>query len=360
MQAPRLDSLTTLRGFAALSIFAIHAGDLLPFSSDSLARAPINAGVTAVSFFFILSGFVLTYSRQASVNWDVKGYYVARIARVYPAFLVAWAFGVVVSALQDDAPRGPARILFGATLLQSWIPSEQWYFAINGVSWTLSCEIFFYACFPLLYTYLSRRSLPQLLLVLSAGLGTAIVSAVALSTEEELHPDSVLVWAALHLPITRLAEFVSGCVGAILLHRNVNVPLKPALSGALIAYCVAGWLFPAAPSLLLVTLIPYLAVIMALARRDASGSTGRGLQRRGLVWFGELSYCFYLVHQLVLRVWTRQFSEVTPALTILATLLLSTAVAALLHYLVELPLMKRFRLGISRRGAPGRWAPVER
>ena len=60
----RLPSLTGMRFFAALMVFAFHAIVLNPFTSEG-AQTVTNTvfgggGFTGVTFFFILSGFVLT------------------------------------------------------------------------------------------------------------------------------------------------------------------------------------------------------------------------------------------------------------------------------------------------------------
>ena len=67
----RLDSLTSLRWFAASAVFLRHAGVQLGLGPQ---------GATGVSFFFILSGFVL--SRATSGPPDARAFYRRRAARI--------------------------------------------------------------------------------------------------------------------------------------------------------------------------------------------------------------------------------------------------------------------------------------
>ena len=79
----RLDSLTGLRWWAAFGVFAYHMANLAPLRHQSL----LNVGYTGVSFFFVLSGFVLTWSAKPSTG--VRQFWWRRFARIWPAHFVA-------------------------------------------------------------------------------------------------------------------------------------------------------------------------------------------------------------------------------------------------------------------------------
>jgi peptidoglycan/LPS O-acetylase OafA/YrhL len=57
----RLDSLTGLRWFAALGVFLFHYGILLS-ANYTVMRSALALGYEGVPFFFVLSGFVLTWN----------------------------------------------------------------------------------------------------------------------------------------------------------------------------------------------------------------------------------------------------------------------------------------------------------
>src|SRR5262245_53228114 len=128
----RLDSLTSLRWFAASLVFLSHlqegmttyhkAGitkDLYPW----FARISIQ-GNAGVSFFFILSGFVLVWSHREATTKSL--FYRRRFARVYPAYAVVAvvAIPILIWLHTIKTVRGVALGLFPLTLLQAWIPNN--------------------------------------------------------------------------------------------------------------------------------------------------------------------------------------------------------------------------------------------
>src|SRR6202008_2295743 len=85
----RLPSLTGLRFVAAFGVFGLHAYSLVKLT-DPIARRGaqllFDAGDLGVSFFFVLSGFVLTWS--ARPGRGPLRFWQGRIARIWPAYLV--------------------------------------------------------------------------------------------------------------------------------------------------------------------------------------------------------------------------------------------------------------------------------
>ena len=73
----RLDTLTSRRFLAALEIVVHHS------------RGTFDSGV---SFFFVLSGFVLAYGYQSICGRnDISRFLIARVARVWPGYLASFA-----------------------------------------------------------------------------------------------------------------------------------------------------------------------------------------------------------------------------------------------------------------------------
>ena len=70
-----INSLTSLRLFFALLVFASH----LEIINKSFAKHIFLEGYVGVSFFFILSGFIIAYnySDRVSTPSEKKSYYIA-------------------------------------------------------------------------------------------------------------------------------------------------------------------------------------------------------------------------------------------------------------------------------------------
>src|SRR4051812_21323168 len=161
-----LRSLTSVRFFAALGVVLYH------YARDALGAAPswlrtlIDSGAIGVTLFFVLSGFILVYVSSGSDLRDPqarRNFYVRRVARVYPVYLLAWMLVGIVSIARwttlDASLTYAAKVtaVYGglaALLLQSWVPTAApvW----NWPGWSLSVEAFFYALFPFLHPLLVR------------------------------------------------------------------------------------------------------------------------------------------------------------------------------------------------------------
>src|SRR5439155_19441149 len=108
-----------------------------------------------VSFFFVLSGFVLAYNYpRLDGAKAIGGFYVARIARIWPAHIAsALLFVVLIANISYfTLPAGSRALITLAhvTMTQAWIPLSRFITAYNTVSWSISTEFFFYLAFPLL------------------------------------------------------------------------------------------------------------------------------------------------------------------------------------------------------------------
>src|SRR5580693_8234163 len=85
----RLDALTGLRCFAAINIVLFHFSNPDWFGWFSPV---VNAGFASVSFFILLSGFVLAYNysgRARAGQLDKKRFWEARFTRLYPVYLLS-------------------------------------------------------------------------------------------------------------------------------------------------------------------------------------------------------------------------------------------------------------------------------
>lgn len=85
--------LTSLRFLFALMVFTSHLDFVkgAPSWYNWLSRNIFFEGYLGVSFFFILSGFVLSYSYKEKIIYhsiSLKDFYIARFARVYPLHLL--------------------------------------------------------------------------------------------------------------------------------------------------------------------------------------------------------------------------------------------------------------------------------
>ena len=154
-------ALDGLRFVAAYAVVLYHyAPTMASFEGfPGFVKNVVEAGPAAIGFFYILSGFVLTKAyedRKPLTAAARSGFWLARLARLYPVYLLAFfMFGPIAYFKYVAHPHGPEsglQFLISAAVLnlvalQAWTPlSNSW----NGPSWSLSVEAFFYLLFPFL------------------------------------------------------------------------------------------------------------------------------------------------------------------------------------------------------------------
>ncbi|MDB4458609.1 acyltransferase [bacterium] len=366
-QNTQLKSLTGLRFLAALAVFIAHVSGQWP--EYDFGKAPI--GAAGVSFFFVLSGFILAYvyvprlEASTSNKFPFKEFYLRRVARVWPLHLMTLlialfaVFGWQIFQKQDHVLLKSFANVF---LLQAWIPIHKWGYFLNGPAWSLSVEAFFYAVFPwfligwpkrFVFKYLSVLLFTILLVFLIGVYGPAWQS-------RGIQFDALIR----NLPPMRCFEFASGIAcGIFFLSRSQRSEHSPAFDTVVELF-----------SVLLIVIFFYSSNRLGLYRHDQPPGISAGfnywyrfsgaapvfvilififarsqgwgallLSSRLFVYLGEISYSFYMVHMSVLLMVARhdriEGSWVTP-LQIVCCLGLSIAVSSLLYHLVEVPFRK--------------------
>lgn len=356
----RLPSLTGMRFIAAGIVFAFHVVYEAPFSSASFAgkydRVFGQGGWTGVAFFFVLSGFVLTWS--AKPGRSAGGFWRRRAVKIVPNYVLTYLAAMAMVAASGLA-LGGWRVLPGLFMVESWFPQPAIETSANPVAWSLSCEVFFYLCFPLLL-WAIRKIRPGRLWYW-AGLFAALVWCVPLIGKLILPATPVASWApsvstyefwfVYVFPPTRMLEFILGMIMAriVLAGKWIPIPLWSAWALAVFAYAIA----PDGPyiyQVVAITVVPIALLIPAAATADLKGrwSPTRG---KVMIWLGNVSYAFYLWHRLILiyghrllgpgRTWG---SAEAIGFALLAFAVALT-VAWLTYVLVEQPLMRRFARG---------------
>jgi peptidoglycan/LPS O-acetylase OafA/YrhL len=291
-----IDPLTSVRFFAAMFVVMYHSGSgfigAQPHVPGFVKSFLLN-GYTGVTFFFVLSGFILhhTYRSKLTGSENIKRFAVARIARIYPVYLIAIVVMFPFAGVNNDWRDVPQFFLLHWWITAPWPLLGIW----NGPSWTISVEAFFYLCFPWLTagaTNLSMRSIGVALLAL-AVLDFVTGSSAFFS----LHPAYFdwLRWVP--TPIVRLPEFIIGVLASELHFRRdgkrLPVPSWMPAVVILLLLCISHQPWVASAVTLLAALL-----IVAIAGERGSFVT-RVLQQRWLVLLGAASYSLYLLHQPV-------------------------------------------------------------
>jgi peptidoglycan/LPS O-acetylase OafA/YrhL len=353
----RLDSLTSLRFIAALLVFASHVFIYVWYKgqdpqTDFATGLVMRLSLAGVEFFFLLSGFVLTWSARPTDT--LRGFWRRRLVKIYPNHVVTWVIGLILLLWTGQQV---SRLLGLSTLflVDAWIPSEALENGVNPVSWSLGCEMFFYLCFPFLLRLIVRIR-PSRLWWYAAGC-VAVIAAIpflgrALTPAEPkwagLEVTFLQHWLAYTFPVTRIFEFILGIVLARIVITGGRYPGR--FWYALVALpigiaCAMSMDYPYGTAVFL--LIPLALAVLAGANADI-GARNSFLRRPVWVWLGTVSFAFYMTHLLVIQYTYPYLDPTGSADTVLKVgysvvyAVVSLIAAWLLYALVERPMMRRW------------------
>lgn len=360
MTKENIPALTGLRFFAAMAIFLWHSQTGYFFNYGAFSPFTL---LGAVPVFFVLSGLVLTINYNSYCSWP--DFFVARIARVWPAhmtaliclFLVFYPYSMDFFHHEETV----IQLIINVLLLQSWSSNVATYWSYNSPSWSVSCELFFYAIFPLLFLALSRQTLWRIWAIV-------IVIFIAIIAVDKIHPKIDTFWLGVVNPVSAFVAFAVGVTAGVYRKRCPTSKQHGLVGGsiiqsiALVLALAANVYFgsyhavitPAA-DLALATYGPtpfYAALLLALARYD--GWLSRGLSYPIIVYGGEISYSIYLFHQIFIR-WhstkLQVFNSVPIWCQYLGILTATLVTAAVVHRLVEQPARRWMLAGWKRAKA---------
>jgi peptidoglycan/LPS O-acetylase OafA/YrhL len=362
----RLDALTSLRFFAAAMIVIGHAHGL--FGSLGLA---VNLSLAqGVSFFFVLSGFILAYN-YPNVETDLFSFYKARFARLWPLHIAALLAVPIISGIWNVGglnPLGVAYVLIGNVfLIQSWIPFKDSYLTFNGVAWSISTEAFFYIVFPLAVIGLRRAW--GLVLAVAVFLTVFFMWLVVhFEIPMDVNTSTLNAMGMIYTnPIARLLEFVLGMLACKVFMGAQKTGYPSTASWTIVEVamvCLIVLSMRITPRLPLGLFVPqqWVAVVEYFLINSGSapvfalaiivfafgrGLVSKALSFRALVFFGEVSFALYLFHATVLLWFEQHLSVAQSPLGVFLFWGWALALASAAHLWIERPcrsfIMKRGR-----------------
>ena len=308
----RLDALTSLRFFAAAMIVFHHliGNGLFDLSSHPVGNSALGQGV---SFFFVLSGFILVHVYPKLDTWNEKlHFWRARIARIWPALAFSLFLSIFISSIKWEWKTGFLNLL----MIHAWIPDPKYFYSYNAPSWSISTEFFFYLAFPfLLFNWVVNW---RVKLLLSCSV---VLSAIFLL--DFLFPASFdpLMPGILYInPVIRIFEFIFGmCIASFWQKNRPDIHwsessatfyeimsvlvfvasvlsmhyLQEIIIAELGRYSLSLWISTSGSMFAAGFLIYIVAV--------GQGKISRWLSNPVLILLGEISFSLYLIHLILLR-----------------------------------------------------------
>jgi peptidoglycan/LPS O-acetylase OafA/YrhL len=375
----RLVCLDGLRGVLACYVMLSHMAPFVPLP-DWLERA-LSHGGAGVDVFFILSGLVIVQS-LASFSYRPRPFLIARVARIYPLFLVVFALSVAVQPLasgfsllswidQDSTLRylwtngWPSDWAVGVathlTMTHGLFPDgamPHLYLGFLGAAWSLSTEWQFYLLALLIGARMGLRPLAWTFLATSAASIAWHVAA----------PDA---WQFSRAFLPNKAQyFALGIASAVVVRQGAKgvASYLAVLAAAMAVSLAEGGIDKIVPPV--IWTICLAAQLMPDDARAPSMIAGplrllaATLRSRPLVWLGAMSYGIYLLNEPVQKLLGLALALIAQGNAALFTAFWLPLAAALpilaawwLHGWVEAPALRRGH-SLARRNMTPAAAPV--
>ena len=151
MRKVELSGLTGIRFYAALFVYLYHVSIIPGMKALSGSSLFFNAGDIGVSFFFVLSGFILTYNyadvfRDGISAASYTRFVWDRLTKIYPVHVLTLLLVLPIATFSPHLPLDWRAVPLHLLLLQCFWPSSTPAFSgyLNVPSWSISCEWFFY------------------------------------------------------------------------------------------------------------------------------------------------------------------------------------------------------------------------
>ena len=322
----QLGALTGLRFFAAMYVVLFHSGA----AAARAAGLPkpvltlLDNGYLGVTFFFVLSGFILRYTYRRS-DWtgaSLRSFGIARFARIYPIYILA-----LVAMI--PFPTGEGLVWPQILLLQSWFPVSWGAANWNMPAWTLSVELLFYLLFPALALAAARLPPRALAAIgLATGLFILVANSSSLAASEQAR---VLLLQRVPIPLLRLPEFILGVILGEAHLRGLRLPGPRRCEWLLAAIITILALIESPWAAGIFTLLS--AWLIAVVARSESGLAMGFFASRLVVFAGGASYALYLLQQPVHFASVALLGESVGRIAQIPLLLLASAAA--FHFIEE-------------------------
>ncbi|MBL0187063.1 MAG: acyltransferase [Candidatus Obscuribacter sp.] len=318
----RIDPLTSLRFIAATFVIAYHGKGIFVFFDN---MPEYLAYTQPVCFFFLLSGFILSYVYHDFKNFDeITQCWLKRFARIWPLHISIFVlrffmFPKYLLTFPGAAPKLLV-MLSNIFMLHGWVPLFQYFFSYNAPSWSISTEFFFYLVFPFILPLVSKR--PYWSLVVSFAINALAIYACNLANLPEINEQGIELRGILYIiPPPRLFEFVLGMVIAKVFlgpaqNFKPSVTLATLIEGfalALTTYlCIntrpiaaqlaqQAWIGPAGGYWFINTGVPLVGFVLTIFIMAINrGLFSRLFSLAPFVFLGEISYSVYLLHHPLL------------------------------------------------------------
>lgn len=310
--------LNTLRFIAAFLVVIHHAESLRKDHDLNHLKGYglFENGQHAVSFFFVLSGFLITYllmkERKATNDVSIKQFYIKRVFRIWPLYFLMVIIGAIIQPFFIDWFNIPYKMPY--TFGETWyyfiffVPGMvNYFFGSNLLEplWSIGVEEVFYLIWAPLFKWLKKY-------VLRLLLGVIAFKLILISINTYWALPGVLNYV---IRIHQFEAMAIGGLGAYLVFNHgkkinaswiYSIPAQLFFYPLILVFILFGanihsgiWNFffenPIVSAIVPNALFLYLIIGISIVDRNLFR-----LENRVFSYLGEISYGIYMFHLLIL------------------------------------------------------------
>lgn len=330
----KIGQITFTRFVAAMAIVISHFNkDLFLYKIRYISDIFLRANV-GVSYFFILSGFIMivAYHQKASINY--RDYYRNRLARIYPLYVL----GLLLYLLTKYSDFSIAKCLLYLLGIQSWIPGKA--LVLNFPGWSISVEFLFYLLFPWLYNYFYSKGNKSIwIIAILIWSGTQFFTNLYVNSLAYKGPHTMSHEFSHYFPLWHINEFLIGNLAGLFFvknrkEKNHDIAVTLIFAGILLSLILIPLNFH--NGLMAVLFVPLIYLISC-----NSGILTKIFSLKPLEFLGEISYAIYIVHipvLYILRSVLWDYFQVYESNTVfLVYILVLMVVSAIFYWFIEKP-----------------------
>ncbi|MBV8324698.1 acyltransferase [Chryseobacterium sp.] len=291
----KIPQITFTRFLAAMAIVISHFNkDMFLYKIDYISNIFLKANV-GVSYFFILSGFIMIVAYHRKEKIAYFDYYKNRFARIYPLYVVGLLLYLVTKYSGFSFYKG-FLYLFG---LQSWIPGEA--MILNFPGWSISVEFLFYLIFPLLYNYFYSKGNKNIWGgTVFIWIVTQIFCNLYAGSSYYKGPHTESHELLYYFPLMHINEFLAGNLAGLFFvknhqRKNYDLPIMIIFGLVLLSLVFLPLFYHNGLMALL-----FIPLIVLISRNK--GRLTKLFSLKPLEYLGEASYAVYITHIPVLYI----------------------------------------------------------
>lgn len=284
------------RFVGAFSVLTFHTAK----NTDFYSKIPIlfQNGTIWVYFFFVLSGFMLSYS-YLNKEINIEHFYLTRFFKFYPLYIFSLLLLFIYSLKYKE------KLIYSILMIQSLIFGKATDQNYNYSAWYLSVLAFLILIFPYFLIFLKKYS--KYFTIFTVFI--TIYTYYTYSVFNEYTENTYIYHLINYFPLMHISSFV---MGMLLFYKLKDINEKKCYSAFTVLYFLFLILFvqyndivPYFSTLISLSFVPLIAFLYL-----DNGITNKILANKFFVYLGNLSFSVYILHVPIYHIYRKYIHEI--------------------------------------------------